>query len=60
MKGRHMICKEFRRKWSWPNFKVPVVSQLGTEENHESQDSQNPDFNLGPSKYEAGALTTQP
>jgi hypothetical protein len=56
------MTKEFRRRASWPNFKV-ISRHLrgGTEENHEKHEdnlSSGLDFNPGLPKYEAVMLTT--
>jgi hypothetical protein len=60
-----MNWKGFRKKRSWPNFKVLSWHfSGGTEENDEnlSQVNRSPgrDFNPRPPEYEAGVLATRP
>jgi hypothetical protein len=59
-----MNLKEFGLKRLWHNFKgISRNSTRETKKKHEiSQDKRfsSRDLNLGPSKYEAGVLTTRP
>jgi hypothetical protein len=60
-----MNWKGFAIKWSWPIFKVLSWHSLEglretTKTLSEASWSPGQNLNLGPSKYEAGVLTTQP